>query len=106
MPGQFKEYDTEVLFVSKEEMKEKHSAYPHGGFVLTSGITGDNRQILEYRCYLENNPEFTASVLVACARATFRMRERGDNGAFTLLDIPLGLLSPHPDEVLKSPPFM
>lgn len=107
MPGQFKEYNTQVVFVSKEEMTKDHSAYPHGGFVMTSGMTGsNNKQILEYRCQLESNPEFTASVLVACARAAFRMREKGDKGAFTLLDIPLGLLSSHSDEVLKSPPFM
>lgn len=106
-PDQFKGYDTEVVFISKEEMAKDHSAYPHRGFVITSGMTGKgNKQILEYRCQLESNPEFTANVLVACARAAYRMREKGDKGAFTLLNIPLGLLSPHSDEVLMSPPFM
>ena len=103
MPKYFDGYDTEVVFISREEMEKNHSSYPHGGFVMTSGITGSgNKQILEYRCQLESNPEFTASVLVACARAAFRMKERGHKGAFTLLDIPLGLLNPHPDEVLRS----
>jgi len=59
-------------------------------------------QILEYWCQLENNPEFTASVLVACARAAFRLKEKGHKGSFTLLDFPLGLLSPHSDEVLRN----
>jgi len=103
MPKYFDEYDTEVVFINKKEMEKNHSAYPHGGFVMTSGMTGDNnKQILEYQCQLESNPEFTASVLVACARAAFRMKEKGHNGAFTLLDIPLGLLSPHSNEVLRS----
>ena len=103
MPEQFDEYDTEVRFISKEEMARDHSAYPHGGFVMTSGATGDgNRQILEYKCQLENNPEFTASVLVACARAAYRLNEGGESGAFTILDLPLGLLSPHSGDVLRS----
>jgi diaminopimelate dehydrogenase len=66
-----------------------------GGFVLTSGVTGEgNKQILEYRCQLESNPEFTANVLVACARAAFRLCKEGRKGAFTMLDIPPGYLSP------------
>jgi len=102
MPKYFDEYDTEVVFITAEKMKENHSTYPHGGFVMNSGATGNNKHILEYRCNLESNPEFTASVLVACARAAFRIKERGDKGAFTLLDIPLGLLSPHSPEELRS----
>lgn len=103
MPKYFDEYDTEVIFISKEEMKKEHSAYPHGGFVVTSGATDNgNKQILEYRCQLESNPEFTASVLIACARAAYRMKEMGNKGAYTLLDIPLGLLSPHSGDVLRS----
>lgn len=103
MPEQFDEYDTEVRFISKEEMDRDHSAYPHGGFVMTSGITGDNhRQILEYRCLLENNPEFTASILVACARAAYRLNQEGQSGAFTMLDFPLGYLSLHSGEMLRS----
>jgi diaminopimelate dehydrogenase len=103
MPKYFDEYDTEVIFISSGEMKRDHSAYPHGGFVMTSGMTGGNhRQILEYRCQLESNPEFTASILVACARAASRMKGKGYRGAFTLLDFPLGLLSPRSGKVLRS----
>jgi len=103
MPKYYNEYDTEVIFIGKEEMEKEHSAFPHGGFVFTSGLTGDgNRQILEYKCQLESNPEFTASVLVACARAAYRLNKEGQTGAFTILDFPLGYLSPHSGEILKS----
>lgn len=103
MPKYFDEYDTEVVFISQEEMKRDHSAYPHGGFVMTSGVTGeDHKEVLEYGLKLESNPEFTASVLVACARAACQMKKKGYRGAFTLLDFPLGLLSPHSGEVLRS----
>jgi diaminopimelate dehydrogenase len=102
MPHYYDEYDTEVIFISKEEMAENHSKLPHGGFVLTSGLTGEsNKQILEYRCQLESNPEFTASVLVACARAAYRLKKEGRKGAFTLLDIPPRYLSPHSVETLR-----
>jgi len=102
MPHYYDEYDTEVLFISKEDMRENHSKLPHGGFVLTSGVTGEgNKQILEYRCQLESNPEFTANVLVACARAAFRLSKEGCKGAFTMLDIPPGYLSPHSEETLR-----
>ena len=103
MPRYYDEYDTEVIFISEEEMERDHSAYPHGGFVMTSGATGKgNRQILEYKCQLESNPEFTARVLVACARAAYRLKEMGNKGTYTLLDLPLGLLSPHSGDVLRS----
>jgi len=89
MPNYYADYDTEVVFISAEEMKKNHSTYPHGGFVLTSGVTGaNNRQILEYRCQLDSNPEFTGSVLVACSRAAFRLKQSGRIGAFTMLDVP------------------
>jgi diaminopimelate dehydrogenase len=102
MPHYYDEYDTVVIFISKEEMAENHSKLPHGGFVLTSGLTGEsNKQILEYRCQLESNPEFTASVLVACARAAYRLKKEGRKGAFTLLDIPPRYLSPHSVETLR-----
>ncbi|MFC1629626.1 diaminopimelate dehydrogenase [Patescibacteria group bacterium] len=101
MPDYFADYDTEVIFITKEKMERDHSAFPHGGFVLTSGVTGDNnKQAFEYRCTLENNPEFTASVLVACARAAHRLNEQGQSGAFTMLDIPLRMFSPHSRETL------
>jgi diaminopimelate dehydrogenase len=96
MPNYYADYDTEVHFITAEEMKKSHSTYPHGGFVLTSGITGkNNRQILEYRCELKSNPEFTGSVLAACARAAYRLKKSGASGAFTMLDIPAAMLSPH-----------
>jgi len=102
MPQYYDEYETEVHFITKEEMSEKHSSFPHGGFVLTSGETGeDNQQILEYRCQLTSNPQFTSSILVACARAAYRLSETGSTGAFTMLDIPPALLSPRSGEDLR-----
>jgi diaminopimelate dehydrogenase len=102
MPNYYADYDTEVVFISAEEMKKNHSTYPHGGFVLTSGVTGENnRQILEYRCQLDSNPEFTGSVLVACSRAAFRLKQSGRIGAFTMLDIPPALFSPYSADELR-----
>jgi diaminopimelate dehydrogenase len=104
MPNYFDEYDVEVIFISQEEMSQSHSTIPHGGFVLTSGTTGreNARQILEYRCQLQSNPEFTGSVLVACARAAYRLKDWGSSGAFTMLDIPPALFSPRSAEELRS----
>jgi len=103
MPNYYADYNTKVIFVTKEELAKNHSTYPHGGFVLTSGVTGrNNLQILEYKCQLKSNPEFTGSVLVACARAAFRLKEKGYKGAFTMLDVPPALFSPHPNDVLLS----
>jgi len=103
MPNYYADYNTEVIFITKEEMAENHSAYPHGGFVLTSGVTGaSNQQILEYKCQLTSNPEFTGSVLVACARAACKLKEQGYKGAFTMLDVPPALFSPHSSNVLQS----
>ncbi len=103
MPNYYAEYDTEVIFISAEEMRRGHSTYPHGGFVLTSGKTArDNRQILEYECKLSSNPEFTGSVLVSCARAAYRLKQSGLTGAFTMLDIPPALFSPYSGETLRS----
>jgi diaminopimelate dehydrogenase len=96
MPNYYADYNTEVHFITADEMKKNHSTYPHGGFVLTSGATSKNsREILEYRCELKSNPEFTGSVLVACARAAYRLKKNGVSGAFTMLDIPAALLSPY-----------
>jgi len=103
MPNYYAEYDTEVIFITEDEMRKDHSTYPHGGFVLSSGITGkNNRQILEYKCQLSSNPEFTSSVLVACARAAFRLKEGGYKGALTMLDIAPAWFSPHSGDVLRS----
>ena len=95
MPNYYADYDTEVIFISAEEMRKDHSELPHGGFVLTSAKTGENhKQIIEYRLQLDSNPEFTGSVLVACARAAFRLKQKGHTGAFTMLDIPPAFYSP------------
>ena len=103
MPNYYSDYDTKVVFISEKEMAEKHSTYPHGGFVLTSGLVGkSSRQILEYNCKLESNPGFTGSVLVSCARAAYRLRKQGRAGAYTMLDIPPALYSPHSAEELRS----
>ncbi|MBN1161414.1 MAG: diaminopimelate dehydrogenase [Dehalococcoidales bacterium] len=103
MPNYFSDYDTEVNFISREQMAKEHNTYPHGGFVMTSGTTDKkNKQIIEYRCQLTSNPEFTGSVLVACARAAFRLKNAGHKGAYTMLDIPPALYSPHLGETLRS----
>ena len=103
MPNYFSDYDTEVNFINREQMAKGHGTYPHGGFVMTSGTTGEkNKQIIEYRCQLASSPEFTGSVLVACARAAFRLKNAGHKGAYTMLDIPPALYSPHTGETLRS----
>lgn len=95
MPDYFADYDTTVHIISQEDLVRDHASMPHGGFVIRSGETGeDNRQIVEFSLRLDSNPEFTASVLVAYARAAFRLNQRGDHGAFSVLDIAPGLLSP------------
>ncbi|MFD1927206.1 diaminopimelate dehydrogenase [Sporosarcina siberiensis] len=95
MPDYFVDYDTKVSFISEEELKNTHSAMPHGGFVIRSGKTGEgNAQVIEYSLTLESNPEFTSSVLVAYARAAYKMNEKGDVGAKTVFDVAPGLLSP------------
>lgn len=94
MPNYFDEYDTTVNFISEKEFKANHTGMPHGGFVIRSGESGANdKQILEFSLKLESNPNFTSSVLVAFARAAYRLNEAGDKGAKTVFDIPFGLLS-------------
>ena len=90
MPNYFADYDTTVEFISAEEMARSHSGLPHGGSVIRSGVTGwngENRQTIEYKLNLDSNPQFTASVLVACARAAMRMAGRGICGCHTIFDI-------------------
>lgn len=95
MPDYFAEYETRVHFISEEELRREHSKMPHGGFVIRSGKTSEqNQQVVEFSLKLESNPEFTASVLVAYARAAARLAARGSYGAHTVLDVPPGLLSP------------
>ncbi|MEA5097536.1 MAG: diaminopimelate dehydrogenase [Burkholderiaceae bacterium] len=95
MPDYFSDYDTTVNFIGEDELKNKHAAMPHGGFVIRSGITGRNTaQTMEFRLKLDSNPEFTASALIAYARATYRLNRKGDIGAKSAFDIAPGLLSP------------
>lgn len=97
MPNYFADYDTTVHFITKEEMKRDHSRLPHGGFVLRSGKTGweeENSHVIEYSLKLDSNPEFTSSVIVAYARAAYRMNREGQSGCKTVFDIAPGYLSP------------
>lgn len=102
MPNYFADYNTTVHFISEEELKRDHSAIPHGGHILRSGRTGEsNTQIIEFSLKLDSNPEFTASVLVACARAAYKFSKEGQAGAKTVFDIPFGYLSPKSPEQLR-----
>lgn len=95
MPDYFADYDTKVNFIDEDTLRRDHVAMPHGGFVIRSGTTGQgNTQVVEYGLKLESNPEFTASVLVAYARAAHRLNQLGQAGAKSVLDVPPGLLSP------------
>lgn len=103
MPHYFDEYDTTVNFITAAELARDHGAMVHGGFVIRSGNTStDTTQVMEYSLKLGSNPEFTASVLVACARAVHRMHASGQFGAKTVYDVPLGLLSPRTAEELRA----
>ncbi len=97
MPNYFADYDTTVHFISEEELKANHSGIPHGGFVLRSGVTGmdkEHKHLIEYSLKLDSNPEFTASVIVAYARAAYRMSQEGMTGCKTVFDVPPAYLSP------------
>ena len=105
MKNYFDEYDTTVHFIGAEEMARDHSGIPHGGFVIRSGKTGwdeENTHVVEYKLALDSNPEFTSSVLVAIARATYRMSGAGMHGAKTIFDIPPAYLSPKSGEELRA----
>lgn len=102
MPNYFSDYDTTVNFISEEEMKLNHSKMPHGGFVIRTGVTGDGtKQKVEFSLELGSNPEFTSSVLVAYARAIYKLANEGKTGACTVLDIPYSYLSPKTPEELR-----
>lgn len=102
MPHYFADYPTTVHFISEEELRRDHGAMPHGGIVFRSGVSGNGaKQRIEFSLALESNPEFTASVLVAYARAAARLRGMGQVGARTVLDIPFAYLSPKSDEELR-----
>ena len=103
MPNYFDEYDTTVHFITEEEMKRDHSGLPHGGSVIYSGTTSDGvKHVIEYSLKLDSNPEFTGSVLVACARAAYRMNAEGQSGARTLFDIAPAYLSALSGEELRA----
>ena len=96
MPNYFSDYDTTVHFISEEELKANHSGIPHGGFVLRSGKTGwdgENKHLIEYSLKLDSNPEFTSSVLIAYARAAYRLASEGQIGCKTVFDIAPAYLS-------------
>lgn len=99
MPNYFSDYDTTVHFISEEELKKNHSGIPHGGFVLRSGRSAtDNKFLMEFSLKLDSNPEFTSSVLVAYARAVYRLAKEGKTGAVTAFDIAPKYLSPLSEE--------
>lgn len=101
MPNYFADYDTTVHFISEEELLKEHSGLPHGGNVLHSGETGTgNKEVIEYKLNLDSNPEFTGAVLVAVARATYRMNQNGETGARTMFSIAPQLMSPLSEEEL------
>ncbi len=104
MPNYFADYDTTVHFISEEEFLRDHSGIPHGGFVVRVGKTGqksEHTHVIEYRLQLDSNPEFTASVLVAYARAAARLHGEGQHGCKTVFDIPPAYLSPLSGEELR-----
>lgn len=105
MPNYFADYDTEVHFITQEELQRDHAGMPHGGSVIRngkSGMKGENHHTVEFRLALDSNPEFTASVLVACARAICRMASRGSIGCKTIFDIAPADLSPLSPEELRA----
>ena len=105
MPNYFDEYDVTVNFISQEELDRDHAGIPHGGSVIrtgTTGAAGENTHVIEYSLKLDSNPEFTGSVLVACARACWRMACAGETGCRTIFDIAPALLSPMTPEELRA----
>ena len=105
MPKYFADYDTTVEFITREEMARDHTGLPHGGTVIRSGVTGwkgENRQTIEYKLTLDSNPQFTASVLVAVARAAMKMKNRGETGCRTVFDLaPADLSAMSREEMLS-----
>ena len=105
MPNYFADYDTTVHFISEEELKKNHNGIPHGGFVIRTGKTGWNQEnihVIEYSLKLDSNPEFTSSVIVAYARATYRLAQKKDFGCKTVFDIAPALLSAQSPEELRA----
>lgn len=105
MPNYFADYDTTVHFISQEELNRDHSGIPHGGFVIRSGntgVSGETQHIIEYSLKLGSNPEFTSSILVAYARAAYRLSKEGVSGAKTVFDIAPAYLSIKSGEELRA----
>ncbi len=105
MPNYFADYDTTVHFISEEELQRDHAGIPHGGFVLRTGKTGlqgEHNHVIEYSLKLDSNPEFTACVLTAYARAAFRMNQEGQKGCKTVFDVAPAYLSPMSPEEMRS----
>ncbi len=105
MPNYFSDYDTTVHFITEEELKRDHNRLPHGGFVLRSGKTGwnkENHHIIEYSLKLDSNPEFTSSVLVAYARAAYKLSKEGQSGCKTVFDIAPAYLSAKSGDELRA----
>ena len=103
MPNYFSDYDTTVHFISMDELKANHSGIPHGGCVIRTGVTGNgsNNHVIEYNLKLDSNPEFTSSVLIAYARACYRLNKEGQYGCKTVFDIPPAYLSAKSGEELR-----
>ncbi len=101
MPKYFADYDTTVNFITGEELERDHKGIPHGGTVIRTGKTGDNNtHVIEYKLTLDSNPEFTASVLIAYARAAYKLNKRGEKGCKTVFDIaPCDLISLSSEEI-------
>ena len=105
MPNYFADYDTTVHFISMEELKRDHAGIPHGGKVIRTGRTGlngEHKHLIEYSLQLDSNPEFTSSVLLAYARAAYRLNKEGASGCKTVLDIPPVYLSAKAPDVLRA----
>ena len=105
MPDYFADYDTTVHFITEEELQRDHAGIPHGGLVLRTGKTGWNKEhdhVIEYSLKLDSNPEFTACVLTAYARAAYRMKQEGMKGCKTVFDVAPAYLSPMTAEEMRS----
>lgn len=105
MPNYFSDYDTTVHFISQDELNRDHSGIPHGGMVFRTGKTGANGEhshVIEYRLKLDSNPEFTAGVLTAYARAAYRMNNGGQTGCKTVFDVPPAAIHPESGDTLRA----
>ena len=101
MPNYFADYNTTVTFITEEELKKNHSGIPHGGMVMTSGATGENKHLIEFKLNLDSNPEFTSSVLTAYARAAYRLCNDGAYGCKTIFDVPPAYMHPEDSDTLR-----